>query len=299
VSKRVDIVVRFTNSRGEEVGRLENEAAAWVSTLLDQNICHLEGSCVFVPDRIRTSDTIYLQIRCFLLWSAFDTDEFVKLDSNREVSLFETQESTGERKLRLRQVALIKLFEEIKLRPLKANDELEQRKREGLLQAAERAEQRQVEDNAQGGKSSKAVENGGSSPPDNEPEEGEVVQQDQLDALYKKAQTFDFNTPEADPPDSFILTLRKYQKQALYWMLGKERDVKNPERQQSIHPLWDEYVWPTKDAEEKDLPEFEGQRSFYVNSYSGEMSLRFPVQEQNCLGGILADGMFCAVKFIL
>jgi DNA repair protein RAD5 len=290
-SKRVDIVVRFTNSRGEEVGRLENEAAAWVSTLLDQNICHLEGSCVFAPDRIRTSDTIYLQIRCFLLWSAFDTNEFVKLDSNREAGLFETQESTGERQLRLRQVALVRLFDEINLRPVKSDEELEKRKKEGLLQAAERAEQRRVEDSAQESKNSEIVENGGSSPPENEPEDGEVVQQDQLDALYKKAQTFDFNTPEADPPDTFMLNLRKYQKQALHWMLRKEKDIKNPEQQQSIHPLWDEYIWPTRDAEEKDLPEFEDHRSFYVNSYSGEMSLKFPVQEQNCLGGILADEM--------
>jgi DNA repair protein RAD5 len=300
ISKRQDIVVRFTNARGEEVGRLENESAAWVSTLLDQNVCQLEGTCVFAPDRIRTSDTIYLQICCFLLPTAFDTSGILRLDSNRQVGLFEAQESTGERQLRLRQVALVKLFDEVKLRPTKYNEQVEKRKREGLVQEAERVEQRQLEDNnRQADKSPKTTENGGSSPPNEEPEEGEELQQDQLDALYKKAQTFDFNTPEAEPPNTFLLTLRKYQKQALHWMLAKENDDKNGSKEQSMHPLWDEYIWPTKDAEGNDLPQVNDQTSFYVNSYSGELSLEFPVQEQNCLGGILADGKLLAIHEFL
>ena len=70
----------------------------------------------------------------------------------------------------------------------------------------------------------------------------------------------------------------------------KERDEKSG-KQASMHPLWEEYTWPTKDAEDKLLPQVEGQDKFYVNLYSGEVSLEFPVQEQNCLGGILADEM--------
>lgn len=291
ISKRQDIVVRFTNSRGEEVGRLENASAAWVSTVLDQNVCQLEGTCVFAPDRIRTSDTIYLQIRCFLLPTAFDTTEILRLDSNRQVGPFEVQESAGERQLRLRQVALVKLFDEINLKPTKYNEQLEKRKREGLVQAAENAELRQIqENNEQIDRPSKPADNGGSSPPNEEPEEGEELQQDQLDALYKKAQTFDFNTPEVEPPNTFALTLRKYQKQALHWMLAKENDDKIQSKDQSMHPLWDEYIWPTKDAEGNDLSPMDDQSSFYVNPYSGELSLEFPAQEQNCLGGILADG---------
>ncbi|KAK5256184.1 DNA helicase rad5 [Cryomyces antarcticus] len=59
----------------------------------------------------------------------------------------------------------------------------------------------------------------------------------------------------------------------------------------SMHPLWEEYSWPMKDVDNKDLPEVADQAGFYVNPYSGELSLDFPVQEQNCLGGILADEM--------
>lgn len=67
--------------------------------------------------------------------------------------------------------------------------------------------------------------------------------------------------------------------------------MKNDVREASMHPLWEEYSWPTKDADDKDVIQVNGQPSFYVNPYSGEMSLDFPVQEQHCLGGILADEM--------
>lgn len=87
------------------------------------------------------------------------------------------------------------------------------------------------------------------------------------------------------------MTLRPYQKQSLYWMLGKEKDLKNEIREASMHPLWEEYAWPTKDADDQDVAQVDGQPNFYVNPYSGEMSLDFPVQEQHCLGGILADEM--------
>lgn len=92
--KKQDVVVRFTNQKGQEVGRLENESAAWVSALIDQKVCSFEGSCVYVPDRIRTSDTIYLQLHVFFLRSAFDKRKFTKPEDNREVSIFEEKESS-------------------------------------------------------------------------------------------------------------------------------------------------------------------------------------------------------------
>ena len=67
--------------------------------------------------------------------------------------------------------------------------------------------------------------------------------------------------------------------------------MKREEMRESMHPLWEEYVWPTKDENDQELPRVANQDKFYMNPYSGELSLKFPVQEQNCLGGILADGM--------
>ncbi|EPE26055.1 P-loop containing nucleoside triphosphate hydrolase [Glarea lozoyensis ATCC 20868] len=286
--KRVDVIVRFTNSKGSEIGRLPRETANWVSTLMDQKVCRFEGTCVYAPERIRTNDTIFLQLRCSLLRTAFDNAGF-SMPDNRATGMFEEKETSEEKELRLRQVALVKLFDEVNLLPSKTSATTAKHKREGLLQAAEVAEQYERSKAKDVKVESKEVVS--LSPPSEEAEDGKELEQDQLDALYKKAQSFDFNAPAAEPAATFAMDLRQYQKQALHWMMSKEKDEKNSDREVSMHPLWEEYAWPIRDMDDKDLPGVRGQDSLYVNPYSGELSLRFPVQEQNCLGGILADEM--------
>ena len=281
--QKQDVVTRFTNAKGEELGRLPEDTAKWVSPLLDQKICRFEGVCVYAPERVRTNETVYLQLRAYMLKTGFESSAFIKpQDDNRVTGIFEEKESIEEKDLRLRQVAMVKLFDEVSLHPTATNDTTSKHKKQGLLRAAEMAEQYEKE--------KKPKASGTSTPNADEEEEGEELEEDQLDALYQKAQSFDFNTPAAEPPSNFALDLRHYQKQALHWMLSKERDEKS-EKQASMHPLWEEYSWPTKDADDQVLPVVEDQDKFYVNLYSGEMSLDFPVQEQNCLGGILADEM--------
>ncbi|KHO01217.1 DNA repair protein rad-5 [Metarhizium album ARSEF 1941] len=283
-SRRVDVIVRFTNQSGTEIGRLAKDTASWVSTLIDQNVCHFEGNCVYAPERLRTNDTVYLQLRCSLLHSAFDHRSF-KLADHRPSNFFEQSETADEKELRLRQIALVRLFQEINLQPTRSNSAAKDG-RKGILQAAEMDEQkqRQATKAAVSGKESESVPNS------SDTEEGEELEQDQLDALYKKAQSFDFNTPEAEPADSFAMTLRPYQKQSLHWMVAKEKDERS-NREPSMHPLWEEYDWPIKDVDDNHLPEVIGMSKFYANPYSGDLSLDFPVQEQHCLGGILADEM--------
>ena len=286
-----DVIVRFSDTKGSEIGRLEKETAQWISTLVDQKICHFEGRCIFAPDPIRTNDTVYIQLRCFLLRQGFESGSFIKpLENNRQTGIFETKETTDERDLRLRQVALVTLFQEINLNPSKINETTARHKREGILQAAEIAEQYEKRDSSRPEKSSPNG-SGQSTPPTDEVEEGEELEQGQLDTLYKKAQSFDFNTPEQQPAETFVMDLRKYQKQALHWMLNKEISQRDDGKEQSMHPLWEEYIWPVKDVEDRELAGVTGHDAFYVNSYSGELSLDFPVQEQNCLGGILSDEM--------
>ncbi|GME44100.1 DNA repair protein rad5 [Neofusicoccum parvum] len=254
-NKRQDIVVRFTNARGEEVGRLENESAAWISSLLDQKVCTFEGSCVYTPDRLRTNDTIYLQLRVYLLKNVFEAGGFVKpADTNRETVFFEAKESHEERNLRLRQVAMVKLFDEINLHPIRVNSQAEKHRRQGLLKAAEIAEKTEQQGNPSL-KPQKSSGNEPGTPPSDDGEEGQELEQDQLDSLYKKAQSFDFNTPEAQPADTFVMDLRKYQKQALHWMINKEKDQKSDHKEMSMHPLWEEYAWPVKDVDDNPLPE--------------------------------------------
>ncbi|KAK7420318.1 DNA helicase rad5 [Neonectria magnoliae] len=282
-ARRVDVIVRFTNQSGMEIGRLSKDAANWVSTLMDEKICKFEGTCVYAPERLRTNDTVFLQLRCSLLNSAFHSRGF-KLADDRSAVIFEQTETADEKKLRLRQVALVKVLQEINLQPTLTNAAAKDG-RKGLLQAAEQDEQKQKDVK----KASANGKDAGSSQ-SSDVEEGEELEQDQLDALYKKAQSFDFSTPEAEPADTFNMTLRTYQKQALHWMMAKEKDEKS-NREPSMHPLWEEYTWPLKDFDDKDLPQVDGQPKFYVNPYSGDLSLDFPAQEQHCLGGILADEM--------
>ncbi|KAJ4311757.1 DNA helicase rad5 [Fusarium piperis] len=281
--RRVDIVVRFTTQSGTEIGRLSKDTAKWVSALMDQKVCKFEGTCVYIPERLRTSDTVFLQLRCFILNSAF-FDRSFQLADDRSAVFFEQNETTDEKNLRLRQFALVKLFEEINLQPT-ATSAAAKDGRKGLLHAAEQDEEKQ-KDAKKTTTNGKEVQSSNSS----DTEEGEELEQDQLDALYKKAQSFDFSTPEAEPAETFAMNLRPYQKQALHWMMAKEKDEKS-NREPSMHPLWEEYTWPLKDVDDKDLPPVEGQPNFYVNPYSGDLSLDFPVQEQHCLGGILADEM--------
>ncbi|RAH46380.1 DEAD/DEAH box helicase [Aspergillus brunneoviolaceus CBS 621.78] len=279
-NQKGDVLTRFTTKSGQEIGRLPRETAEWVSTLIDQKVCKLEGVCVFAPDRIRVNDTIYLQLWCYLRIEAFQPQILDDTtDDNRSTTIFEEKESVEEKKLRLRQVALVKLFDEIGLQPTSINDMTRKHKKEGLLRAAEMADQydRVKKENQSNNDSSGE-------------EETPELEEDQLDTLYKKAQSFDFSMPEAHPPATFTMDLRKYQRQALYWMLAKEKD-KESAREESLHPLWEEYSWPTKDVDDKELPAVDGVDHFYVNPYSGMLTLEFPKQEQHCLGGILADEM--------
>ncbi|KAK0769076.1 DNA helicase rad5, partial [Friedmanniomyces endolithicus] len=208
--KTQDVIVRFTNAKGEEIGRLEKDHANWISTLIDQRLCSFEGHVVFAPtERIRTNDTVYLQLRCYLLKQVFEGNNFIKpLLDNRETGIFEAKETTDERDLRLRQIALVKLFSEINLHPSKVNETTARHQREGILQAAEAAEKHES-------KTGTPPENAaGSSPPTEDAvEDGEELESEQLDRLYEKAQTFDFSTPEAQPASTFHMNLRKYQKQ--------------------------------------------------------------------------------------
>lgn len=284
-AKRVDVIVRFTDSTGRELGRLAKETANWVSTLMDQKLCKFEGTCVYAPERLRTNDTVFLQLRCSLLRSAFFASGF-QLADNRATGHFGEAETSEERDLRLRQVALVRLFQEINLLPSRGNATSAKAHRQGLLHAAEIAEDKEKDKSKAQGQESPT-----SSSRSDDNEEGQELEQDQLDALYKKAQSFDFDTPEAEPADTFAMILRPYQKQSLHWMLAKEKNVRNAERESSMHPLWEEYAWPTKDHDDKQLPEVADQPNFYVSPYSGELSLEFPRQVQHCLGGILADEM--------
>lgn len=175
--RTADIVVRFTNMRGQEIGRLSQNVAAFVSTLIDQKIAYFEGTCVYAPDVIRTNDTIFIQLRCYLLRSAFDRPLPSIDDDNRISDLFAPKETEHERDMRLRQVGLVKLFKEVNLEPTEGGGARERHEREALLKVAEDDEKKE----AQSGSSQAKKEDGEDG---EEEEDGVTLEQDQLDALY-------------------------------------------------------------------------------------------------------------------
>lgn len=181
--KTSDIVVRFTNSRGEEVGRLAQGKAAFISTLLDQKICLFEGICFYAPERIRTNDTINLQLKCFLLPDAFEQQRLQPANDNRVTDLFAAQETEEEKALRLRQIALVKIFQEVNLEPVHTNEATQKHKRTGLLQVAEMGETwNPVDDGSVTSDKDSTLSN----VEDAEDNQGKELEQDQLDALYRK-----------------------------------------------------------------------------------------------------------------
>ncbi|KAJ3170412.1 DNA helicase rad5 [Geranomyces variabilis] len=115
---------------------------------------------------------------------------------------------------------------------------------------------------------------------DDEPEQAEL-EDDQVEILYEKARGFE-DVPEAEPRAGLTVEMRGYQKQALAWMSAKENQTSDPNAH-SIHPLWEEYAFPGCE------PENAGH--FYLNPYTGELTLNFPSAADQTRGGILADEM--------
>lgn len=179
--KTQDIVVRFANPKGQEVGRLPQETAEFVSTLIDQKICYFEGVCVYAPEQIRTNENIYLQLHCYMLRDAFARKLQAVEDDNRTVDYFGPKETEDEKAIRLRQVSLVKLFNEIKLEPVKGTGK---HARSGILQAAEIAEKAATEKPKEKEKEVQGTPTGSQ---DEEAEDGKELEQDQLDELYSSS----------------------------------------------------------------------------------------------------------------
>lgn len=262
---KMNYITRFCLPNGTEIGRLEQESAIIVSTLMDLDICAFEATVIFPPERPRVGSNVVLMISCFIKKSAIQLKSSPSTDHDASDN---SNESAEERILKLRRFSLVKLFDSIGLKPRRGADSTKE-----ITQMAESSiENPSTKSNVKSGS-------------DDESEEGEELQADQLDTLYSKAQTFDHNMPMMEPADTFEFTLKPYQKQALHWMVNKERHNADDARKvESMHPLWQEYELPIN----QDNPE---SSAFYMNPYSGEMSMTFPRALDECRGGILADEM--------
>ncbi|KAF8899229.1 DNA repair protein RAD5 [Infundibulicybe gibba] len=289
-----DLVVSLVNTRGFglysihfwvkcantllEFGRLPTEDSTWISALLDLGIIEFQGIMTDCPDKLTTGADLIITLRAFLLPSAFRPPSVSKEDQKLRIN--EDAITEDEKKLQGRKNAIVKLFDIIGLKP-QAGANLTGRKSDEQIQD-------DVMKHAARRKPNKIKEVVGDGE-EIEVEDGEELSGNDLDMIYKRAQFHDRTMGEMEPADSFTLTLRGYQKQALFWMHSLETGKMDAREASSMHPLWSEYVFPQEPcAEGEPIDLTADDKFFYFNPYSGELSLQFPKAERNCRGGILA-----------
>ncbi|ORY34105.1 SNF2 family N-terminal domain-domain-containing protein [Naematelia encephala] len=314
----VDQIIRFRNDRGFEIGRLSVTEASFLVHLLDTNIISLRGHVIDCPPILSTGATILLNVKVYLTRTAF---EKVEKEGREEGGTFwqEQKETIEEEAMRKRKDALGLLFGRIGVKPLQSNALLLAQKQNGSAVINEKSLQhfpsgrtpkdltRRSQSPSKGstssggkGKGKTSVRNSDDEAEDEDSgDEAEKLNDDQLnelDNIYRKAQQGDNRLEETNPPNTFLYTLRPYQKQALTWMNARETGDTSV-RDQSLHPLWEEYAFRKEHNEgqpievEDDDDIIDPSRKFYWNPYSGELSLTFPTSNTRSKGGILADAM--------
>ncbi|BGP07126.1 DNA helicase rad5 [Rhodotorula toruloides] len=261
-------VVGFRNEKGIEVGRIVREDAAWLAKLLDHDLLRVTGYCVACPEKFRSGDDMQLSLSISLARNAFvDPNTSAPEPISQLINtagkkgfLDDLKETNREKLLRERKKALNTLFDKADLHPYIED---------GNMPTGTQSKRAMLD------KMEKRTGVG-------DEEEEDELNEIQLNLVYSKAIKNDASLPERDPPDTFALTLRPYQKQALRWMAAMETGEEQARKSLSMHPLWEKYLFPGS-KDEKDC--------FYYNPYSGELSLVFPKASTKCRGGILADEM--------
>ncbi|TFK26658.1 DNA repair protein RAD5 [Coprinopsis marcescibilis] len=283
--KNADTIVRLLNMKGSEFGRLPTDCSWWIHKLLQLKLVEIRGIMTECPERLTTGVTMIVTLQFFILKPAF-TKPSTSLNLNDAPGAMfnEGQETHEETDLRERKSAIVRLFEVLGLKPQagakmkgknKANENITH---EALKKMAQRP-----------AKKIKEVVGDGE---EIEVDDAEELSKNDIDAIYKKAQHNDKTMGMMEPAESFNMSLRPYQKQALLWMHSLEMGNMDAREATSMHPLWSQYAFPhdpTNDGDVIDLTMDE--KVFYFNPYSGELSLEFPKTERKCRGGILADEM--------
>ncbi|KAF9650357.1 hypothetical protein BDM02DRAFT_3223262 [Thelephora ganbajun] len=287
--KKQNDIVRLTNRGGFEIARLPQNVANWVARLLETGIIEFRGSNVVdVPPDLKTGLDIVVSLSVYVLAQAFKPPNTRQEADCKEPIFHEGAETIEEQELRGRKQALLKLFDAVNLRPVRGSGVVGKKKDAelGYDEVLKMAEVSTQSPNLPPKPTSVRKEIVGDGE-EVEVEPGEDLDENQLAMIYNRAQQHDKTMSEMDPAETFALTLRPYQKQGLMWMTSMENGDQNAREATAIHPLWQEFIFPSEPSEGIiDLTMSE--RSFYFNPYSGELSLEFPKAEIKCPGGILA-----------
>ncbi|KAL7425072.1 DNA helicase rad5 [Cryptotrichosporon argae] len=296
-TKQVDQIIRFRNDRGFEVGRLSVKQAGFLVHLIDADAIELRGTVIDCPQVLSTGSTILLNVRVYLTSQAFF--KAPSLDRQAQGTFWQEQKETGEEEaMRHRKEALQDLFSRISIKPLRSNAlGMAQNPAPTPVKPSPSAKTPSSAAKPKNGASAKEEDDDSEEDSGDEAEKLDERQLNELDSIYRKAQMGDAQLEETDPPDTFLYTLRPYQKQALTWMKSREAgDSHLRDSNNTLHPLWEEYAFkkeqqPGEPIEIEDDEDIADDRKFYYNPYSGELSREFPRSQNLSRGGILADAM--------
>ncbi|KAL5534034.1 hypothetical protein ACEPAG_494 [Sanghuangporus baumii] len=283
-------IVRLTNMRGFEFGRLPTDVSNWVSKLLDLGIISFKGSTmVDCPEKLHSGADLLVSLSIYILPSAFKRYSLRPSGSEPAPSktwFDEGRETIEEETLRNRKASLQQLFEKLGLKPRTGN--IPSLGKENIPPDGIQKPPALVNGSRKGLNNVEGTRDQEVDVDEDEDDE-EVLNENDLDVIYKRARIGDAEMAEMEPADSFLLKLRPYQKQALLWMYSRETGSASARQPKSMHPLWSEYTFPPEPDRDGMVDLTLDETPFYYNTHSGELSLEFPQADNICRGGILAD----------
>lgn len=114
-----DTIIRFSNTRGFEIGRLPTALARHLAPLLAANLIHLSGTIIDCPTPLTVGCDITLEVSVYLTRDAFRTQESREDAESEKATWGKEGETVFQRELRMRKDSLIKLFERVGLKPIR------------------------------------------------------------------------------------------------------------------------------------------------------------------------------------
>ncbi|KAG8951777.1 DNA helicase rad5 [Tulasnella sp. 419] len=113
-----DYIVRLSNKKGQELGRLPNRIASWVSNLLDHGVIKVVGSVIDCPTPLRTGCHIIVSLRFYFLATAFSSPATPETTKRNDLHwLAEGTETQQEKLISNRKASLLQLFKLLSLQP--------------------------------------------------------------------------------------------------------------------------------------------------------------------------------------
>jgi DNA repair protein RAD5 len=116
-----DTIIRFSNTRGFEIGRLPTALARHLAPLLASNLIHLSGTIIDCPVPLTIGCDITLEVSVYLRREAFITQEAREDLESEKATWGKEGETTIQRELRMRKDSLAKLFERVGLKPIRSS----------------------------------------------------------------------------------------------------------------------------------------------------------------------------------